>query len=107
MDLILDRDNLESAAGFRLEGMLNFIGQKKQVGEEGILYPWYIPYNTMKLLQGYKKYIFEGLKKEDIFVTDFLAGVPRPEMNGYIRDIYICWTPEAKAKAEAEGLVFV
>lgn len=101
----IDRTNLEQTAGYKLKTMIDFIEQHKKEGADGVLYPWYIPLNTTKHLDGFKRYIFTGLVEKGNCVTDFLPGV-RQEMNGFMLNIYICWTPEAKAKAESEGLIF-
>ncbi|MEO6283681.1 MAG: hypothetical protein ABIN80_02895 [Dyadobacter sp.] len=101
----IDRTNLEDYAGAKLKSMLDFIEQQKSEGREGVHYPWYIPSNRMKHLDGFKNFIFEGLIAKGNYVTDFLPGA-KQEIGGFMKDVFICWTEQAKLNAESEGLIF-
>lgn len=101
----IDRTNLEEYAGAKLKSMTEFIELQKAEGKESVMYPWYVPLNPMKHLEGYKRFIFEGLIQEGNHVTDFLPG-SQEAIGGLVRDIFICWTQQAKADAESEGKVF-
>jgi hypothetical protein len=104
-DESLDRTNLEEYAGATLKALLDFVQQKKDEGLDSVLCPWYIPLNQMKHLDGYKRFVLQGLIDAGNHVTDYLPEF-RDEIGGVIRDVLICWTDQAKAKAESEGIVF-
>lgn len=105
MTNFIDRTNLEEYAGAKLKSMLEYIEQQKAEGKDSFTYPWYVPLNRMKHLEGFKRFIFEGLIAKGIHVTDFLPG-SQEAIGGLMKDIFICWTDEAKATAEAEGFTF-
>ena len=101
-----EKTPLEEVAGYKLQTMLDYVKQLKAEGKDSVLYPWYVPHNPRKYIDDFKKYIVKGLAAKKIYITDFLEGQTRAEINGKVEHVFICWTVKAKKQAEAEGMVF-